>query len=91
MQVLQHTGLHLCGACFSWELRCQQADQYHALPVVPAGVGATRQIPVSSCDSRNVLETEDDPYWSESVLVRVAGAATALASTTLLPQLIAVC
>ncbi|WIA41482.1 hypothetical protein OEZ86_008858 [Tetradesmus obliquus] len=34
-----------------------------------AGVGGTAYLPVTVCDSRNVLETADDPYWFESILV----------------------
>uniref|UniRef100_A0A383VUG7 ShKT domain-containing protein n=1 Tax=Tetradesmus obliquus TaxID=3088 RepID=A0A383VUG7_TETOB len=40
---------------------------------VYAGVGGTKEIPVSSCDMRNILETSDDPYREESVLVHEFG------------------
>jgi hypothetical protein len=56
------------------------------LPAVLTGVGGTKQVPVTSCDSRNVLETEEDPYWSESVLVRRARSGTPLHLFILLRQ-----
>ncbi|WIA21189.1 hypothetical protein OEZ85_000438 [Tetradesmus obliquus] len=38
-----------------------------------SGVGGTRAVPVSSSDTRNVMEAADDPYREESVLVHEFG------------------
>lgn len=48
----------LCAPCPAWRA---------------AGVGGTRAVPVSSSDTRNVMEAADDPYREESVLVRTLG------------------
>jgi hypothetical protein len=47
--------------------------------LVPAGLGGTAAVPVSSSDTRNVMEAADDPYREESVLV---SSCTAAAGTT---------
>lgn len=38
--------------------------------LLAAGVGGTKYNPVTVCDARSVLETPDDPYWFQSILVR---------------------
>jgi hypothetical protein len=48
-----------------------------------AGIGGTKLRPVSVCDSRNALETADDPHWGDSVLVRPVRAQSRYDSATL--------
>lgn len=57
---------HICSARSSC---CKALTGAACAALRGPGVGGTAYLPVTVCDSRNVLETADDPYWFESIVV----------------------